>query len=859
MLELMVLQILGSRRQLTEERHAWDRAAGIIHVLFSWWRMRRRDRWLDGIIYDLRFALRGLRRDRASTLTAITTLALTIGLNVTVFAVMNTMLFRGFPLVKRNERLVYLQERYPPGVCCGTVSYPDFEDWRAHAHSFEGMAFIGAKRITFADGGGEHPIDTPAFTISVNAFGLLGVPPLLGRDFVPADETPGAAPVAILSYRFWELRFDKRSDIVGHIVRVDSAPAIVIGVMPDGFDFPSQRSLWMPLAHTAELHQRSPTQYMAFGRLAQGATVAGARAELETINRRLAASYPATNRDVTPRVSTYSQIFVGPNAPVVYGSLWAAAWFVLLIACANLANLTLARTLGRSREFSTRIALGAGRWRMVRQMLTESLLLAGAGGALGWWIATWSVHTWAVATASIYQVLDYTVDAGTLTYLVAISIAAALLCGLVPIGRVLQLDVNGTLKGDARGTTRGLHGKYLSASLVAGQMALAIVLLSGAGVLARSLLNVVGARTGVRDPEHVLVGSMRLLSDRYPSSATRLEYFNRLEAQLRTVSGIEDVSVASAIPVDGGRAQSFEIEGRPGLPDGEEPAQFLTAGSDYFRLVGASAISGRDFNDDDRMAGLPVAIVNKAFAAMFWPDGQPLGKRLRPLDRNHKRGEWRTVVGVVPNIMQGDATRQRFKPLIYVPFRQEPPARAFFLVRTAVPTDRVAQTVRAEVQKLDPDVSLEDFTTLKASFAFDRGRMDMEHEEMGKYAAVAPIFAVMALILAVVGLYAVIAHSVSQLTKEIGVRIAIGAASRDIRRLIFHEGMRPVALGLIAGLTVSLGVNRILQSQLVGVSPYDPVTLATAPVVLILVALLACELPSQRALRIDPAAALRHD
>ena len=216
-------------------------------------------------------------------------------------------------------------------------------------------------------------------------------------------------------------------------------------------------------------------------------------------------------------------------------------------------------------------------------------------------------------------------------------------------------------------------------------------------------------------------------------------------------------------------------------------------------------------------------------------------------------------MGVVPNIMQGDATRQRFKPLIYVPFRQEPPARAFFLVRTAVPPDRVAQAVRAEVQKLDPDVILEDFTTLKASFAFDRGRMDMEHEEMGKYAAVAPIFAVMALILAVVGLYAVIAHSVSQRTKEIGVRIAIGAASHDIRRLIFREGMRPVALGLIVGLTVSLAVNRILQSQLVGVSPYDPVTLATAPAVLILVALLACQLPSQRALRIDPAVALRHD
>ncbi len=817
--------------------------------------------WLDGIVYDLRFALRGLRRDRAFTVTAIVTLALAIGLNVTVFAVMNTMLFRGFPLVKRNDRLVYVQERYPPAVCCVSMSYSDFEEWRAHAQSFDGMAFIGEKRITFSDDGGERPVETLTFRISVNAFGLLGVPPLLGRDFVPADEEPGAPPVAILSYRFWKLRFEKRSDIVGHIVRIDNAPATVIGVMPERFDFPDQQDLWMPLAQGPELRSRGPTvgSYMAFGRLARVGTVGGARAELETINRGLAASYPVTNRDVVPRVYTYSQIFVGPNATVVYGSLWAAAWFVLLIACANLANLTLARTLGRSREFSTRIALGAGRWRMVRQMLTESLLLAGAGGALGWWIATWSVRTWAVATASIYQVLDYTVDAGTLAYLIAISIAAALLCSLVPIGRVLQLDVNGTLKGDARGATQGVRGKHLSTALVAGQMTLAIVLLSGAGVLARSLLNVVGARTGVRDPEHVLVGSMRLLSDRYPNPATRLRYFDRLEAQLRTIPGVDDESVASTIPVNGARAQSFEIEGRPGAPDGDEPAQFLTAGSDYFRLLGASAISGRDFNDDDRMAGLPVAIVNEAFAAEFWPDGQPLGKRLRTLDRNHKPGEWRTVVGVVPNIMQGDATRQRFKPLIYIPFRQEPPAHAFFLVRTAVPPDRVAEAVRAAVQQLDPDVILEDFTTLKASFTFDRGRMDMEHEEMGKYAAVAPIFAVMALILAVIGLYAVIAHSVSQRTKEIGVRIALGAVSYDIRRLILREGMQPVALGLIVGLTASLAVNRVLQSQLVGVSPYDPLTLATAPAVLILVALLACQIPSQRALRIDPALALRHD
>jgi len=352
---------------------------------------------------------------------------------------------------------------------------------------------------------------------------------------------------------------------------------------------------------------------------------------------------------------------------------------------------------------------------------------------------------------------------------------------------------------------------------------------------------------------------MRLLAGEYPSPAARLRYFDRLEVQLRTISGIEDASMASAIPVDGGRSQSIEIEGKPGPSDAEEPVQFLTAGSDYFRVVRASAISGRDFDDGDHVAALPVSIVNQSFAARFWPGEQPLGKRLRPTVGNTP-GEWRTVVGVVPNIMQGNPLRQQFRPVVYVPFRQEPAERrAFFLVRTGMPPEQVARAVQAGVQKLDPDVILEDFTTLKASFAFRRDRMDLGHAELGKHAAVAPIFALMALLLAAIGLTAVIAHSVSQRTKEIGVRMAIGAAPHDIRRLIFREGMRPAALGLIVGLTVSLAVNRILQSQLVGVSPYDPVTLATASLVLILVALLACHIPSRRALRVDPAVALRHD
>jgi putative ABC transport system permease protein len=347
-----------------------------------------------------------------------------------------------------------------------------------------------------------------------------------------------------------------------------------------------------------------------------------------------------------------------------------------------------------------------------------------------------------------------------------------------------------------------------------------------------------------------------LPSDKYPDPPARVRYFDRLDAQVRTVSGIEDVSVSNTIPTRMVYPGSLEIEGRQRPPEVEESAQFLIAGSDYFRVMGVSALSGRVFNRGDDLAALPIAIVNQSFAATFWPGDQALGKRLRMTARNTPR-DWRTVVGVVPNIMQGDPTRQVFKPVVYLPMQQLPLPSAFLFVRTTVPPNQVASAVRAEIQNLDPDVMPEDFTTLKAMFAFNRDYMDLEHAELRKHATVAPIYAVIALLLAAIGLVAVITHAVSQRTKEIGVRMAIGAAAQDIRRMVLREGMVPVAIGLGLGLALSFAVNRILQSQLVGVSPYDPVTMTGGPMVLVIVALFACQMPARRATKVDPVVALR--
>ena len=630
---------------------------------------------LEAIVYDLRFAWRGLRRDRAFTLTAIATLTLAIALNVTVFAVMDTMLFRGLPLAHRSDRLIYIQERRAAGG--GLISYADFEDWRTDAKSFEGLAFVAESGVSFKDGDG-RPIDTNAFALSANTFGLLGVQPMLGRDFAPADELPGAPMVTILNHRFWVSHLGSRADVVGMRVHMNGSPATIIGVMPEGFDFPTKWDLWIPLVQTAELKQRGPTPaaFLAVGRLRDGASLRQALTELETINRRLEAAYPATNRGVVPTMATHAEENSGADASMIWGSLWAAAGFVFLIACANLANLSLARSIGRAREYSTRIALGAGQGRMVRQVLMENLTIAAVAGAAGWWIAKWCVREWDVATFSPYQVLDYTVDFRTFSYLAAITLGAVILFSLAPVARVMQIGVSGMIKGDAQGVTHGItqgrRGKRLAAGLIAVQMALAIVLLSGAGVLVRSLASIVNADTGTHDPEHVLVGLARLPSDRYPSMETRNSYYERLETRLRTIPGIEGITLANQLPAHFAGQQTFEIEGKPAAPrierDGGEPTGFFGIGSNYFGVVSAAAISGREFNDRDRQGSLPVALVNRSFAARFFPGENPIGKRLRATARSsiNRNGpdDWLTVVGVVPNIMQNDPVRQQFKPVV---------------------------------------------------------------------------------------------------------------------------------------------------------------------------------------------------
>jgi putative ABC transport system permease protein len=812
---------------------------------------------LDELLLDVRHALRLLLgRDLPFALAGVTMLTLAVCLNVMTFTLTRAMLFRGLPLVKAPQRLVMIQEISPDGR--RGVSYPDFEEWAAQVPSFDGMLFVaGSPRVQFIDDAG-RPADLSPFKVTAGTFGLLGVHPLLGRDFVAGDDAAGAPFVVMLNHRLWESRFDKRPDVVGKTVHIAGVPATIVGVMPEHFEFPSRADFWMPAGTIPSLLQRGADSggYMALGRLRPGATVQRARTELELVHRRLQDAYPDTNRRKLIDVVDNAHSHAGPNAPLIYLSLWAGACFVLLIACANVSNLALLRTIGRWREFSTRIALGGGCWRLARQVLVEHAIVIAAAGALSWRATTWGIRAWAASTASPYQILDYSIDSTTMAYLAAVCVVSALLCSIAPIVRLTQLTDGGAIVSHARGVTQPLRSRRLSAGLVAGQMTLAIILLSGAGVLVRSLLHIVGAETGVRGPERILVGAIRLPSITYPTPEKRAGYIKRLEAI--SITGVGNVAVASALPASGGRMTGIDIEGVQPRSDGRDYAQLIAISPAYFRVTGVTTVAGRAFSAEDRMSSPLVAMVNESFAAKFLAGREPIGLRVR-FEGAGMSSEWRTIVGVAPNIMEGDAIRQEFKPVLYAPVAQEPTARPRVLARTLVPPSRSARPFRAAIEQLDRDATLEEFQTLAASFAFDGDYMDLQHMELGKNAAIAPVFAAVALLLAAIGLYAVIAHSVGQRTQEIGIRVAIGATASDIRRLVLRQGLTPAVIGIAAGLTGSLVVNRILQSQLVGVSPHDPLTIAGAIVALTCVALIASHVPARRATRVDPIVALRCD
>ncbi|MBV8843802.1 MAG: ABC transporter permease [Bryobacterales bacterium] len=801
--------------------------------------------WLTGVVNDFRLGARALGKNPGFSTAAMTMLAVSIGINATVFTVTNAVLFKGFPAVEGNDRLMYISN----GGCC--ISYPDFEDIRAQAKSFSEMGITHGVASVVSDGSG-FPERVEVTEVSSATFRTVGRKPILGRDFAAADEIAGAAPVAMLSYGFWERRYAKDPSIVGRSIRMNGALTTVIGVMPAGLSFPQTVDTWIPLAQTARVKNRENTDtWFAFGRLADGVTFESARAEVETIIRRLETDYPVTDLRQHLVVQRFRDFFIGPNAVALYGSMWGAVGFVLLIACANLANLLLARAIGGARDISVRIALGAARWRIMRQLLVESVMLSSLGGTLGWWIAKWGVRSYAAAMAnkSSWLIIDYRMDNRVLAYLIAISIGTGILFGLAPALRLSKLDVNTALKDGSRGATSGGRGKRLSAVLVTGEMALAVVLLAGAGVMIRSFLKIHNSNMGI-DPDNLLAGAVTLPQSRYTGDQT-IAFSERLLMRVSAMPGVESAALAESLPSAGAAKYTYELERGPAVEYGSRPSiGGLKISPNYFRTVRATVLAGREFGERDVASSAPVAIVNRLFAENSWPGEDPIGKRIR-LFNDKSPDAWRTVVGVVSNIVQRDINRQRADPIVYLPYAQKPGPYIWVLARTRVRPGILANAFRREVQVLDSDLPL--YGPFALSDRLER------YGDSRFYGNLFLIFAAIALLLASIGLYTVVALSVRQRTQELGVRMAMGATPADILKLVFTEGMAPLGCGLAIGLAGSFAVNRVLQAALVRVSPSDPLTLVVSSGILIVAAMLGCWIPARRAMRVDPVVALRHE
>jgi len=805
--------------------------------------------WLE----DVRFGLRAIARNPGFTATAVIALALGIGANATVFAIADAVLYKNMPFL--DDRILYLScKNVSRGQQRLGVSWPDFRDWRDHATAFEAMGIFDFNVDNISDKSG-LPTRYNVTSVSTNTFSMIGQKPVMGRDFTAEDDKPSGNPVVILGYGVWENRYGKDPAILGRSIRVNDVPTTVIGVMQNGLRFPIDSDMWIPLHPGDNSEKREVHAYSAFGRLAAGATEASAAAEMKSIAHNLEVAYPATNQGVEPVVHTLNEDAYGPEVVMLIASLMGAVAFVLLIACANVANLLLARAVDRSREISIRIALGAGRWRIIQQLLIESVMLSVLGGVFGWLISIWGLKVFDAAVRDRIPVwMNFSMDYRGFAYLAAISVGTGLLFGLAPALRLSRLDVNTSLKDQSRGSSTVRRGRSLSAILVVAEMALAVVLLAGAGLMIRSFMNVYTMKTGVNE-KNVLVMRLFLPEARYPKNEDEIAFHERLKTRLDALPGVQVSSIAITMPTGGAMNLAYEIEGSPPVDEKRRPTiGELVISPDYFRAMDVKLQRGRAFTDADGVAGPPVVIINQRFAEKFFPRQDPIGKRLRTFDRN-KPEAWLTVIGVVPDILQNlpnqNATRE-LTALIYIPYREKPMRDMSLMARTSVPPNSLGTAFRKEVASIDEDMPLYNLRSLEE-------RLDLNNWPQKVFGSLFAIFALIALVLASVGLYAVIAHSVSQRTQEIGLRMALGASAQRVLQLIFMQGMRQLLIGLILGLAAAIGVTRVLTSFLVNVSPRDPVTFAIVSVVLALAAVLGCWLPARRAMQVDPVVALRNE
>ena len=801
---------------------------------------------------DVRFGLRALAKGPGFTAVAVTAPALGIGVNATVFSLANAVLFKNLPFA-HSDQVLYIITKNPKDPRWQGSSFPDYRDLKAQLKSFDAIGASMQDSANLSDQTAA-PEGYHGNRITANTFPLIGQKPIIGRDFLPSDEQPGASAVAILSYRVWENRYGKDPLVIGRVVRLDEVPTTIIGVMPARLDFPRDAEIWTPLKPDDSFEKRDRRRFTLYGHLAPGANLKQANAEVAGIMTRLSAAYPVTNKDFVGGVIDYNEFFAGNESgiKIIFLAMLGAVGFVLLIACANVANMQLARAVGRMREVSIRVALGAGRWRIIRQLLIESLMLSTAGGGIGWVLAIWGIRTFdaAVIPTGKPAALDFSMDARAFLYLAAITIGTGLIFGLAPALRLSKLDINTALKDGGRGSSGAGRGKYLSGLLVVTEMALAVILMSGAGLMIRSILHAYRSDLGIQTT-NILTMHIDLPPVKYAKNEQQIVFFDRLKAQLDATPGVEVSAFVTDLPLSGWWNVPYEVDGEPRADARRPEVKAIVTSPDYFRTLGAPMLAGREFNAADGLASSPAVIVNRQFAREFLHGENVLGRRLRIYEKDVP-GPWLIVVGMTANVAQQRESRSKPSPVIYLPFRQQVNSSMSVVARTRVPPTGLKETFRRQVQALDEGLPVFSLITMDE-------HLEQVNWPYRVFGVLFSIFAGIALLLASVGLYAVIAHSVSQRTQEIGVRMALGASDGTVLRLVLRQGLRQMAIGLAIGIPAAMALTRVLKSLLVDVSPTDPGTFASVAMVLLLAATFGCLIPARRAMRVDPVEALRHE
>jgi putative ABC transport system permease protein len=808
---------------------------------------------METLLQDLRYAFRVLIKSPSFTAIAVLTLALGIGANTAIFSVVNAILLRPLPF-HDSSRIMLIAEKSK--YSNPSVSYQNFVDWRDQSHSFESVQGMRASTITLTGAGEPERLD--ARWVTSGLFPLLGVNARLGRTFRDDEDGAGAAPAVVISYGLWQRRFGGATDVLDKSINLDSRPYTVVGVLPRAFEFLRADDVYLPFtpwAKTLPDDRNWHPGILAIGRLKPGVSREQANTEMVAIAKRLEEQYPIYNTGTGAEVIPLQEQVVKNVRPALL-LLVGAVSFVLLIACANVANLLLARAAYRGREVAIRASMGAGRARLIRQLLTESILLSLAGGIFGLLLAWASLGPLLnISAGSLPPAFTIGLNRSVLLFTVLVSVITGLVFGIAPALRATRLDLRETLNEGSRGSTSGPGHQRLRGILIASEFALAMLLLVGAGLLLRSFSRLQDVSTGFQ-PDHLLVADLPLSQTAYAKPEQRYGFFDRLVGRAQTLPGVRSVGAASALPVSGtGGLLHFNIYGRPP----KTPNDYIAAGyravtANYFETLSVPLLQGRLLTPADKENTPAVVVINATMAKTYFAGENPLGKRMQVGAIPESDVPWMEVVGVVGDVTQGLGLEPKSE--MYLPYRQADQVLPVFqlsvVLRTAGDPHQQAAALRSALAEIDPNQPLVKVRTMEDNMAATVAQPRFRTWLIG-------IFAGLALMLAAVGIYGVMSYSVTQRTSEIGIRITLGAQPVDVFRIVLGEGLRFALIGVAVGVAGGLVLTRLLSTFLYGVSTTDPLTFFVVAILLIAVSVAACFFPARRATRVDPIVALRYE